>query len=145
MLKLHLSPALRRAIEAQGRQAYPNECCGALLGHDQTAQDGTRLRTVLHLHPLTNSFEPGEQYHRFRLDPLEYIAVEKAAAATGQLVLGFYHSHPDCPATPSEYDRSHAWVFYSYVIVSILKGTPAEMTSWVLDESTEQFLPETIL
>ena len=64
---------------------------------------------------------------------------EKSAAETGQLVLGFYHSHPDHPARPSETDRQAAWPFYSYVIVSIGKGEPLDMTCWVLDEATEGF------
>ena len=54
-------------------------------------------------------------------------------------VLGFYHSHPNHPARPSEYDRDHGWPFYSYVIVSILDGKPDEMTSWVLNEQTNAF------
>jgi proteasome lid subunit RPN8/RPN11 len=64
---------------------------------------------------------------------------EKDAGDERRLVLGFYHSHPDHPARPSEYDRQHAWPFYSYVIVSISKGEPVDMTSWVLDEATETF------
>jgi proteasome lid subunit RPN8/RPN11 len=61
------------------------------------------------------------------------------------MVLGFYHSHPDCPARPSEYDREHAWPFYSYVIVSIAKGSAVDMTSWLLDEATETFSRQDIV
>jgi proteasome lid subunit RPN8/RPN11 len=63
---------------------------------------------------------------------------------TGLAVLGFYHSHPDHPARPSEYDRQHAWPFYSYVIVAIAKGKPVDLTSWLLDEATELFNQEDI-
>jgi proteasome lid subunit RPN8/RPN11 len=59
--------------------------------------------------------------------------------------LGFYHSHPDHPARPSETDRQAGWPFYSYVIVSIMQRQPADMTSWVLDEQTEQFQEQTII
>ena len=62
----------------------------------------------------------------------------------GLMVLGFYHSHPDHPARPSEYDRVHAWPFYSYVIVAIHKREPKDMTCWLLDEQTEQFQPQAI-
>ena len=55
------------------------------------------------------------------------------------MVLGFYHSHPNHPARPSEYDREHGWPFYSYLIISIMDGKPADMTSWVLNEQTNQF------
>ena len=141
---LILSSELHQQIESEGATAYPNECCGVMIGRDEQDAAGSVRRVVERLQPLTNSFEKEEQYHRFRLDPLEYIQVEKAAGAEGKLVLGFYHSHPDCPARPSEYDRAHGWPFYSYVIVSILQGKPAEMTSWRLDEATEQFGEETI-
>jgi proteasome lid subunit RPN8/RPN11 len=136
---LVLSEELYREIETEGVRAFPNECCGVMVGRDVA---GSRI--VDRLQVLTNSFEAEEQYHRFRLDPKEYIAVEKAAGEEGKLVLGFYHSHPDHPARPSEYDRAHAWPFYSYAIISIMAGKPADMTSWLLDEATEQFVKEEI-
>lgn len=139
-----LSAQQYEQIEQEGVRAYPNECCGVMIGRDVVQGDGSIRRVVDRLQPLTNSFEKEERYHRFRLDPLEYIEAEKSAGVEGKLVLGFYHSHPDCPARPSEYDRQYAWPFYSYVIVSILKGQPAEMTSWLLEESTEQFSKEEI-
>ena len=140
-----LSASLYRQIEEEGVRAFPSECCGVLIGRDERTSDGTARRIVERLQPLTNSFEKEEQYHRFRLDPLEYIQVEKAAGAEGKLVLGFYHSHPDHPARPSEYDRAHGWPFYSYVIVSIMSRKPAAMTSWLLDENTAQFRQEEIV
>lgn len=141
---LILSGKLYRQIEEEGVRAFPNECCGVLIGRDERGADGSTRRIVERLQVLTNSFEKEEQFHRFRLDPLEYIQVEKAAGAEGKLLLGFYHSHPDHPARPSEYDRVHAWPFYSYVIVSIMARRPAAMTSWLLDENTEQFVEERI-
>ena len=133
-LPLVLSPALRRQIEAEGSAAYPNECCGILVGRDV---DGRRL--VERLVEGRNAFEADEQYHRFSIDPRQQMKAEREAEAEGKVVLGFYHSHPDHPARPSEYDREHAWPFYSYVIVAIAKGAPADMTSWVLDAETSQF------
>lgn len=138
-MALILSNSLYQQIESEGVRAFPNECCGVMIGRDVAGK-----RVVDRLQPLTNSFEAEEQYHRFRLDPKEYIAVEKTAGEEGKLVLGFYHSHPDHPARPSEYDRQHAWPFYSYVIVSIMSRKPADMTSWLLDEATEQFKQEEI-
>ena len=144
MSTLVLSSSLYRRIEEEGVRAYPNECCGVMIGRDVPSGDGHVRRIVDRLQPLTNSFEQEERYHRFRLDPREYIEVERASGAEGKLVLGFYHSHPDHPARPSEYDRQHGWPFYSYVIVSIQKREPADMTSWILDEASEQFAKEEI-
>ena len=136
---LALPSALRRRIEEEGVAAYPNECCGILVGRDVKGSRGEVRRIVDRLEPGRNVFAAEEQYHRFSIDPLAQLRAEKAAEAEGKLVLGYYHSHPDHPARPSEYDREHAWPFYSYVIVAIAKGKPADMTSWVLDEETEQF------
>ena len=139
-----LTDSIHQQIEQEGVAAFPNECCGVMIGRDEKQADGSINRIVESVQPLTNSFEANEQYHRFKLDPKEYIAVEKSAGEQGKLVLGFYHSHPDHPAIPSEYDRSHAWPFYSYIIVSIMSRKPANMTSWLLDEATEKFVEEKV-
>jgi proteasome lid subunit RPN8/RPN11 len=139
-----LTPVQRRQIEREGSAAYPNECCGAILGKDMPGGNSQR-RIVQRLEPLKNSFSADEQFHRFSLDPAELMRLEKQATEWKLTVQGFYHSHPDHPARPSEYDRTHAWPFYSYVIVAIAKGKPADMTSWQLDASTEQFVPEEIV
>jgi len=131
-------------IQREGVAAYPNECCGAMLGRDVT-EDGATRRMVQRLEPLANAFAAEEKYHRFSLDPRQLMQLEKRAADAGLAVLGFYHSHPDHPAKPSEYDRQHAWPYYSYIIVAIAGGKPADMTSWKLDEQTETFRPEEIL
>jgi proteasome lid subunit RPN8/RPN11 len=137
---LVLSADLRRRIETEGAAAYPNECCGILIGRDV---NGRRL--VERLEPGQNVFKADERYHRFSIDPRAQLKAEREADAEGKAVLGFYHSHPDHPARPSEYDREHAWPFYSYVIVAIAQGRPADMTSWVLDDQTNQFLTQQIV
>ncbi|MEO6436523.1 MAG: M67 family metallopeptidase [Tepidisphaeraceae bacterium] len=129
-----LSLEQRRQIEADGVKAFPNECCGVIYGRDI---DGRRI--VERLESVSNAFASGEQYHRFSISAETLMKAEKFAAEREQLVLGFYHSHPDHPARPSEYDREHGWPFYSYVIVSIMSRKPAAMTSWLLNERTEQF------
>jgi proteasome lid subunit RPN8/RPN11 len=134
---LVLTPAQKQQIEAEGVTAFPNECCGIIFGRDI---DGQRM--VEELEPVTNAFEEGEQYHRFSISGTQLMAAEKKCTGGsngGKMVLGFYHSHPDHPARPSEYDRAHAWPFYSYVIVAIHQKKPQDMTCWVLDETTEQF------
>jgi proteasome lid subunit RPN8/RPN11 len=139
-----LSRPFYEQIEREGAQAYPNECCGILFGRD-VSEAGIARRIVERLEPVSNDFEAGERYHRFAITPSTLMQAEKTAVADGRLVLGFYHSHPDHPARPSEYDREHAWPFYSYVIVSIAKGEPVDMTSWLLDEQTETFSRQDIV
>ena len=138
-LPLVLPPDLRRRIESEGVAAYPNECCGILIGRDINGQ-----RFIERLEPGQNVFQADERYHRFSIDPRAQLKAEREAEAGGKAVLGFYHSHPDHPARPSEYDREHGWPFYSYVIVAIEKGRPAAMTSWVLNDATSRFAEQMI-
>ena len=144
-LPLIFPPALHRQIESEGEAGYPNEICGILIGRDVTTPDGVRRRVVERLEPGKNVFAADEQYHRFSIDPLAQLKAERAAERDGLAVLGYYHSHPDHPARPSEYDRDHAWEFYSYVIVAIAKGKAVDMTSWVLDGATRQFARQEIV
>jgi proteasome lid subunit RPN8/RPN11 len=139
---LILSPLQRRQIETEGVAAYPNECCGIIYGRD-VSDNGIARRVVEELEPVLNEFEAGEQFHRFLITPATLFKAEKKCTQ-GRLVLGFYHSHPDHPARPSEYDCQHAWPFYSYVIVAIEKKQPRDMTSWLLDEATDQFRQQEI-
>lgn len=142
---LVLAPQQYRQIEQEGAAAFPNECCGIIYGHERRDDGGQVRRLVTRLEPVTNAFEAGERYHRFSISPETLMRAEKSAGEAGELVLGFYHSHPDHPARPSEYDRAHGWPFYSYVIVSIMQRVPAAMTSWVLDDQTEQFEEQAIV
>ena len=144
VMALVLSDTLRQQIEAEGVSAYPNECCGILIGRDVVEGESKR-RIVDRLEPGRNAFEAAEQYHRFSIDPAQQLKAEKSAEKEGKAVLGYYHSHPDHPARPSEYDRQHAWPFYSYVIVAIAEGKPVNMTSWVLDDQTETFSAQDIV
>jgi proteasome lid subunit RPN8/RPN11 len=144
MNRLILAPELRYRIEQEGAAAFPNECCGILIGRDVKDAQG-ELRVVEQLVPERNTFDAGEQYHRFSIDPRTQLKAERDAEAQGRAVVGFYHSHPNHPARPSEYDRDHGWPFYSYVIVSIMNGKPADMTSWVLNGQTNEFEQQEIL
>jgi proteasome lid subunit RPN8/RPN11 len=126
--------SLMRRLEQEAMRAYPKECCGILIGRE--TGDGRRVERI---EPASNESAKDEQHHRFLISPRELLAVEKAAARDGVIVLGFYHSHPDAPARPSEYDREHAWPFYSYVIVSVAQGQALDATSWVLNEESRLF------
>ena len=144
MNKLVLTKAQVGQIEEEGVSAYPNECCGIMIGRDVSDGACTR-RIVERLEAMQNVWDAQEQRRRFAIDPLALMKAEKSAAAEGNLVLGFYHSHPDHPARPSETDRQYGWPFYSYVIVSIANGAVVDMTSWVLDEQTEAFSRQDIV
>jgi proteasome lid subunit RPN8/RPN11 len=134
---LIIPQSLRRQIESEGEAGYPNEICGMIFGRDVT-EGGQQRRVTVKLVPGKNVFEADEQYHRFSIDPLQQLKAERAAEKEELILLGYYHSHPDAPARPSQYDLDHAWEVYSYVIVSIAKGRAVDMTSWVLNVFGEE-------
>ncbi len=146
---LWINGHLAEKIRAHGAEAYPYECCGALLGRDSSAvlqsdrETGAPAREILQLFPLVNRRDDSPR-NRFSVTPQDVLAAEKAAREQGLEVVGWYHSHPDHPARPSEYDRDHAWPWYSYVIVSVQNGAPQHMTSWRLNDDRAEFSPEGI-
>lgn len=140
MAGIALTSELDRAIREHGREAFPHECCGFLLGKD--ADCGRRVEEVL---PAMNSRGEKELHNRFTITPEAFLQAEKRADATKLDILGFYHSHPNAPARPSQYDLDHAWPVYSYIIVSVQDGKPADMTSWLLKDDRSAFEPENIV
>jgi proteasome lid subunit RPN8/RPN11 len=124
-----LGPGVDAAIRRHGEETFPHECCGALLGKDGR---------VSHAEPLPNTTEEGPR-RRFLVRPADYRLAEQRATALGADLLGFYHSHPDHPARPSQFDLDHAWPTFAYVIVSVMAGRAGDMTVWFLKEDRSSF------
>jgi proteasome lid subunit RPN8/RPN11 len=128
-MPLTLMPRISDEIRRHGTETYPNECCGALYG-----REGVVTATFA----LPNTTEEGPR-RRFLVRPQDYREAERRGTELGADLLGFYHSHPDHPARPSQYDLDHAWPFFSYIIVSVRGGTPEDMTSWRLRDDRSAF------
>ncbi|MGH9496884.1 MAG: Mov34/MPN/PAD-1 family protein [Candidatus Sulfotelmatobacter sp.] len=151
MLELGISAELAQKIREHGVETYPHECCGALLGRDSGFANGpdssgegrNASREVLALYPLVNRRDDSPR-NRFSITAGDVREAEKVASTQGLEIIGWYHSHPDHPARPSEYDRDHAWPWYSYTIVSVHSGVPQDMTSWRLKDDRSGFLEEKI-
>jgi proteasome lid subunit RPN8/RPN11 len=133
-LGLKLGAGIADAIRAHGIETFPYECCGALIG-----RDGEVTATM----PLPNTTEEGPR-RRFLVRAEDYRRVQKATDAAGTELLGFYHSHPDHPARPSQYDLDHALPNFSYVIVSVMAGAAEDMRSWKLHDDRSTFDEETL-
>ena len=139
-MPIHLTAKQKRSIEAHGEDTFPNECCGFLLG---TVCDHTKQ--VASLLQVDNAREGEAQHNRFLISPQDFMRAEKEARKAGIDVIGIYHSHPDDSARPSQYDRDHAWPWYSYLIVSIMNQQADHMYSWVLKEDRSAFDQEDIV
>ena len=132
---LLLGEDLARGIRDHGAEGYPNEACGAILGVDGESREARAL------FPLINRRDDSPR-NRFSVTSDDVRSAERAAKEQGLELIGWYHSHPDHPAKPSEFDREHAWPWYSYVIVSVAAGKPQDMTSWRLSDDRTHFRPE---
>jgi proteasome lid subunit RPN8/RPN11 len=107
--RLTITSGVDAAIRAHGQETYPHECCGALVGRDGA---------VTAIVALPNTTDEGPR-RRFMVRPSDYQLAERRATELGGDLLGFYHSHPDHPARPSQYDLDHAWPTFAYIIVSV--------------------------
>jgi proteasome lid subunit RPN8/RPN11 len=125
-------------IHDHAREAYPEECAGALVG-----MDTGEMKVVVDVWRAQNTHEE-DRGRRFLIEPLQIKEFEERVQERDMDLLGFYHSHPDHPAEPSEYDREHAWPYYSYVIASVGEAEVNYMRSWVLKDDRSGYDEEPI-
>jgi len=127
-------------IRAHGERDYPFECCGLLLGSFK--ENGHK--SVVETYPISNAREEEAKRNRFLIQPEELLEGEGYAREKGMDVIGFYHSHPDSPAVPSQYDLDHAWPTYSYIIVSVISERAKDLWSWEMEADRSRFNTEEI-
>jgi proteasome lid subunit RPN8/RPN11 len=126
-------------IQQHGESTFPHECCGFLLGEVEANR-----RVVVKTRRAQNQRHDSPQ-NRYQISPQDYMQADRQARQEGLEIIGFYHSHPDHPARPSQFDLENAWPAYAYVIVSVNQGKAGEMTAWVLADDRSQFLADEIL
>ena len=128
-------------IRQHGERDYPFECCGLMLGRFE--KEGRKI--VIETYSISNARAEEAKRNRFLIRPEELMRGEKYAREQGLDVVGFYHSHPDDVAVPSQYDLEHAWPTYSYVVVAVDKGRAADLRSWEMESDRSQFNEEQIV
>lgn len=126
-------------IREHGIRDYPYECCGLLLG-----SFGPEGKLVTETFPISNAREESAKRNRFLITPEELMKGERYARQRDLEVVGFYHSHPDSPAVPSQYDLEHAWPTYSYIIVSTSADRADNLFSWEQEPDRSRFNQEKI-
>ena len=134
-MTLAIPKNLLNQIHAHGEEAYPEEGAGFLIGSDG------RVENIL---PLENAREDGARHNRFLITPEDYLHAELTADRLGLSLIGVFHSHPDHPNRPSEYDREWAQPFFSYIITTVQEGKATESRSWRLLEDRSNFEEEEI-
>ena len=134
-VKLTISKDLLDQIHVHGEKAYPEEGAGFLIGRDGKVENSL---------PLENAREDSARHNRFLITPEDYLKAELAADKLGLSLIGVFHSHPDHPNRPSEYDREWAQPFFSYIITTVSQGKAIESRSWRLLEDRSRFEEEEI-
>lgn len=130
-----LAREVLQEIRRHGEETYPHECCGFLMGRQENGG-----RRIVEIRRQSNEHQDPHET-RFLITPVEFRNAERYARQSGQEMLGIYHSHPDHPAHPSDYDRDHAWPWYSYLIVHVGKGRAGDLNAWQLKEDRTGFDP----
>jgi len=131
---------IEKSIREFGEQEYPNECCGLLFGKINSDNS----KEITEILPISNAQNEENRYNRFLITPKDMIKGELYARKHNVDIIGFYHSHPDHPAKPSQFDLEHAWPVYSYIITSVINGKADVMTSWLLSSDRAKFENEEI-
>lgn len=153
---LTLTQATIAAMRAQGAASYPDECCGLLIGRFHAGQDTDR-RIAVEAVPVPNEWTADvpltgdEAAHslrdRFYIPPQAYLKAQRAAMRQDLDIVGCYHTHPDDRAWPSERDRVGAagvggGPHFSFVVLSVMDGVPADVASALLSTDGREWLPE---
>src|ERR1041384_8278274 len=135
MIKIKAS--LLREIYDHTEASYPNECCGVMVG----TSDESKNHTV-HAFRICKNLNTERARDRYDMDPLDMLRVEREFEKSPWDIIGIYHSHPDHPSRPSQTDTDRAWPYYSYVIISVQKGTAASAQRWGLNADEKKFFEE---
>lgn len=140
MIKLavkHLDEMRRHA-----EREYPHECCGLLIGR---YEDDGRTRVIWETYPVANVWEESARHHRMLISAEDYQRAERRFSEQGLGVVGDYHSHPDHPAVPSQFDLEHSpWPTMSYIVVSVEQGQATDLRSWEMEADRSKFNEEEI-
>jgi proteasome lid subunit RPN8/RPN11 len=135
-MTVRISGPLIEEIRREGESAYPAECCGVLAGRVGENKE------VLKMVPVVN--RRTDDPRRYLISPDDLLRITLDLRRTDLEVLGYYHSHPDHPAVPSEFDSQNAWPWYSYIIVRVDRGRAGELTSWVLEDDCSAMHQESL-
>jgi proteasome lid subunit RPN8/RPN11 len=139
-MKILIPCKLSDSINRIAEQSYPEESAGFLLGNQQGSS-----RFVLQLLPLQNKSAAETRKNRYLIDAEQMIKAELEAEQSGFDLIGVFHSHPDHPAVPSEFDRQWALPWFSYLITSVRSGNCDHSRSWRLRDDRLSFEEEQII
>jgi proteasome lid subunit RPN8/RPN11 len=128
------------AVTAHAERDYPHECGGMLIGRFEA--EGRKV--VVETFPLENAREEEARNNRVLILPKDVLRAEKYARERKLDVIGYYHSHPESPAVPSQYDLDHALPVWSYIISSVIEKKVVDIRSWEMENDRSKFNEEEV-
>jgi proteasome lid subunit RPN8/RPN11 len=138
---IHITRPVYNEILSHAKETYPDECCGVLVG-EYGGKYGSE-RTVIKAYGTENINNERAQ-DRYEIDPSDLNRIDRSARGEGLDILGFYHSHPDHPDSPSIFDRERGQTDYSYLIIAVNGSGQISIKSWILKKEDEPFREEEI-
>lgn len=131
--RLSIARSALETIKQTGVAGYPEEGCGLLIGEDRKEH-----RRILEARPAVNT-RPDSRATRYTIEPRLVLETERELEGTSRSLVGYFHSHPDHPARPSQYDQEQAWPWYTYIIVAVERGMAREPKAFTLEEDRQTF------
>jgi proteasome lid subunit RPN8/RPN11 len=129
-------------IKKHVAEIFPFEACGALLG--KIEGDNKNITLVF---PANNRFKK-IAWDKFEIEPEDMLEIDKLSRRENLEIIGFYHSHPNHPAIPSNYDMDASWPYYSYMILSVKgndSGDVVDIKSYLIPDKKEKPVSEIII
>ncbi|NQU60271.1 MAG: M67 family metallopeptidase [Rhodospirillales bacterium] len=128
------APLLMSITEA-AEAAFPMECCGLLVGNEESPMD-FEITRVEH----SANYSEGDQRRSFLVDPKVQFDLMRDLGDGPEKIVGNFHSHPGGRPEPSEHDRQS--VYYPdhvWVIVGVKDGSASGVAAFVFDRDDEDF------
>lgn len=139
-MRIQIPEDILEQIHQHGEGAYPEEGAGLMLGSEIDGE-----RQVKSLVILDNAREDSARHNRYLITAEDMLKGEMEAEKMGVIILGIFHSHPDHPNQPSEFDLEYAIPWYSYLITSVFNGKAEDSKSWRMTDDRSGFQPEKII
>lgn len=134
---IHITETVTASITEHAERDYPHECGGMLIGRFEEGK-----KTVTETFPLENAREEEARHNRVLILPKDVLRAERYAREKKLDVVGYYHSHPNDKAVPSQYDLDHALPVWSYVIASVIGAKVVDIRSWEMENDRSKFNEE---
>jgi proteasome lid subunit RPN8/RPN11 len=135
MSKIQLTSKIVRLMMQEAEMAFPNECCGLLIG--QKIHNGDFIASNITPSP---NIAKGNLSNSFELDPQIRFNVMRKLANGPEKIIGHYHSHPNQSGKPSTRDLKMAFEpEFIWLIIPVDNGLAQRPQAHIVDQEKKKF------